>query len=222
MQSKSEGVRLRPARSSPRSSSQDKAPWNFLAGEVFINCPYDPAFQVFLVAYIVAISAHGLRPRAACEFAGVHRLEKIVRMISECQASLHDFSRFGNRFNVPFEFGIAFGRYWAEPRRHICFGFSTSQRKIGKALSDLWGVDLHIHRSSRRRLFAEIANIFAGGEARPTIREMEQIYKGVAKAVPRLKQDTGAKSLFEPRILKEVVTLARALSDRIVMPKARA
>jgi hypothetical protein len=80
----------------------------------------------------------------------------------------------------------------------------------------MWGVDLHIHRGSRARLFAEIANVFAGGEVRPTIDNMERVFQGIMKAVPRLRLETGAKSLFEPRIFKEIVVLARALSDLIV------
>jgi len=36
------------------------------------------------------------------------------------------------------------------------------------------------------------------------------------KALPRMKLETGTKSLFGPRIFKELVTLARVLSDRIV------
>ena len=45
---------------------------------------------------------------------------------------------------------------------------------------------------------------------------MERIYQGVIKALPRLKKDTGASTVFAPRMFKDVVTLARLLSDRIV------
>ena len=211
-------MRLGAVPSRPGISQPSEAFGSFLRGKVFINCPYDPPFQPFLIAYIVSVSAHGLQPRAACEFAGFPRLEKIVKLIGECQASLHDFSRFGNRFNVPFEYGIAFGLQHREPGRHVCFAFSSSQLKIDKALSDLWGVELHIHRGSRKRLFAGIANVFAGGIARPTIGQMERIYQGLVNALPRLKLESGAKSVFEPRIFKEMVTLARVLSDRIVKP----
>ena len=187
---------------------------------MFINCPYDPPFETFMIAYLAAISAHGLRPRAACELAGVPRLEKIVQMIGECGVSLHDFSRFGGRFNIPFEFGIAFGLTKLQPGRHLCFGFASSQRKIDKALSDLWGVDLHVHRSQRKLLFAEVANVFAGGSARPTIPEMELVYQQTVKALPRLEHETGSRSVFRPRIFREVVTLTRALSDRVVRVKS--
>ncbi len=122
-----------------------------------------------MVAYIAAISAHGLRPRAACEISGPPRLDRIFRLIFQCGVSVHDFSRFGDRFNVPFEFGIAFGLSRLDEERHICFGFASSQRKIDKVLSDVRGVDLHIHRSRRKILFREIANVFVGGLARPII-----------------------------------------------------
>ena len=78
------------------------------------------------------------------------------------------------------------------------------------------GVDLHIHRGRRKLLFAEIANVFAGATRDPLSEIWNKFTQAMLKALPRMKLETGTKSLFGPRIFKELVTLARVLSDRIV------
>lgn len=85
------------------------------------------------LAYLAGVTAHGLKLRAACEIAGVPRLEKIARLISECQVSLHDFSRFGGRFNIPFEFGFAFAMQHLQPGSHRYFAFPAAKKSsIGR------------------------------------------------------------------------------------------
>jgi hypothetical protein len=83
---------------------------------VFLNVPYDDAFENLFLAYIAGISAFGFIPRAAIEVPySRQRLERILSIIGECDFSLHDLSRVQldrkpprtPRFNMPFELGLA-------------------------------------------------------------------------------------------------------------------
>src|SRR5262249_43804978 len=83
---------------------------------VFLNVPYDSAFENLYLAYIAGLSAFGLIPRATLEIpTSKRRLERIRKLIGQCGYSLHDLSRVQldagaprvPRFNMPFELGLA-------------------------------------------------------------------------------------------------------------------
>jgi hypothetical protein len=83
---------------------------------VFLNIPYDAAFENLLLAYIAAISAFGFAPRATLEVPfGQRRLDRILTLIRQSKYSIHDLSRVQldrkapktPRFNLPFELGLA-------------------------------------------------------------------------------------------------------------------
>ncbi len=60
---------------------------------VFLNVPYDPAFEKLFLAYIAAISAYGFNPRATLEIPfGERRPDRILALISRLQHSIHDLS----------------------------------------------------------------------------------------------------------------------------------
>jgi hypothetical protein len=82
---------------------------------VFLNIPYDPAFEKLFLAYISGISAFGFTPRATLEIPfGERRLERILALILQSRYSIHDLSRVQldrnaprtPRFNMPFELGL--------------------------------------------------------------------------------------------------------------------
>ena len=82
---------------------------------VFLNIPYDDAFENLYLAYITGVSAFGLKPRAALEIPSSNRrLERILDLIQQCEYSVHDLSRVEldrtpprtPRFNMPFELGL--------------------------------------------------------------------------------------------------------------------
>jgi hypothetical protein len=61
---------------------------------VFLNVPYDSAFENLYLAYIAGLSAFGLIPRATLEIpTSQRRLERILKLIQECGYSIHDLSR---------------------------------------------------------------------------------------------------------------------------------
>ena len=61
---------------------------------VFLNIPYDSAFEKLYLAYIAGLSAFGLIPRATLEIpTSERRLERILKLIQQCVFSIHDLSR---------------------------------------------------------------------------------------------------------------------------------
>src|SRR5512142_3400843 len=85
------------------------------AASVFLNIPYDAAFENLLLAYIAAISAFGFTPRATLEIPfKQRRLDRILKLIRASDYSIHDLSRVQldkqrprtPRFNMPFELGL--------------------------------------------------------------------------------------------------------------------
>src|SRR5436190_1405292 len=79
---------------------------------VFLNVPFDKAYESIFVALISSLVAIGRNPRCVLEIPerGEGRLVRILRLIRSCPVSIHDLSRVGlpARFNMPFELGIAF------------------------------------------------------------------------------------------------------------------
>ncbi len=78
---------------------------------VFLNIPYDPQFTRLFLAYITALSAISLLPRATLGITGNRRLDRIASLIESCPYSIHDLSRVQldrhpprtPRFNMHFE-----------------------------------------------------------------------------------------------------------------------
>ena len=84
---------------------------------VFINCPFDAAYEPILHAVLFTIEYCGFQARCSLERAdgGRARIEQLLDIIAECRLGLHDISRTGPnpadlpRFNMPFELGVFSG-----------------------------------------------------------------------------------------------------------------
>jgi len=169
---------------------------------VFINCPFDEEYAPLFKAIVYTITDIGLRPRCAREKSngGQIRLEKIIKIISECKYSIHDISRTEldltsglPRFNMPFELGLDLG----------CkqFGTDYQQEKVSlildiesyryqKFISDIAGQDIFGHDNNEEKLILVIRNwlsldldprsIAPGGEI------IFQRYKNFQAALPEI------------------------------------
>ncbi len=94
---------------------------------VFINCPFDSAYEPLFHGLIFAVHHMSLHPKSALGTidAGQPRLDKISDLIESCKYSIHDLSRTEvdpehglPRFNVPFELGLDLGCKRYGRRRH--------------------------------------------------------------------------------------------------------
>ncbi len=114
---------------------------------VFLNVPYDEEYEPLFVALLAALPVLGCRPTCALEAAdaGQGRLDRILALITSCEASIHDLSRTqvsgrvrAPRFNMPFELGVccAVARIGG---RHRYYVFEEKPFRLQKSLSDLGG-----------------------------------------------------------------------------------
>lgn len=125
---------------------------------VFINCPFDPAYQASHDAIVLTVAACGLEPRGALETGTTSRprMRRIFEALQASAFSVHDLSRpYGDpshenlaRFNMPFEFGMAY--FLAEissslGREHDWLCLVLDAHRHAEYLSDLAGHDLEMH-----------------------------------------------------------------------------
>lgn len=184
----------------------------------FLNIPYDAGYQDLYLAFIAGTSAFDLKPRATLELAGSERrLDRIFELITSCRYSFHDLSRVEMdlhtprtpRFNMPFELGLAVAWQKMRPRSHVWFVFESMNRRLQKSLSDLGGSDPYIHDGTAAGVFRELSNALVSARRQPSVRQMRVIYADLQRAAPKVQRETGAKSLFEARVFRELVLLAR-------------
>jgi hypothetical protein len=135
---------------------------------VFVNAPFDDAYDPLLEALVFTIKACGYQVRCALEEndSGDIRLDKLARLIGESSRSVHDLSRIGGdvpRFNMPFELGMAMGArrfnrsHWLD-RIKIMVG---EPYRLPEYLSDLGGNDPDAHHGEPNRVIGIVRNFLA-------------------------------------------------------------
>jgi len=192
---------------------------------VFLNVPYDAAFENLLLAYIAAISAYGFSTRATLEIPfGQRRLDRILTLIRQSQYSIHDLSRVQldrkpprtPRFNMPFELGLTIALERTAHPDHSWIVCETVLRRVNKSLSDLDGTDAYIHGGTIKGVFREMGNAFVGSSRQPTVTEMSQIYRVLRAQFPSVLKRAGAKDAFNARVFKELCVLASTAANELI------
>lgn len=141
---------------------------------VFVNCPFDKAFQPLFEAIIFTITACGYQPRCALEDedGADIRLDKLCRIIGECPRSVHDLSRTQTgdaglpRFNMPFELGLTIGakKYGGAKRSNYTAAILvTDPFKLPAYLSDLGGNDPRAHHDDVANVVKIVRNYLGKG-----------------------------------------------------------
>ncbi len=212
------------AAQSPAKQIRKAAKLRVEAPSVFLNVPYDAAFENLLLAYIAAVSAYGFAPRATLEIPfGQRRLDRILRLIHESRYSIHDLSRVQldrksprtPRFNMPFELGLTVALERTEHPDHSWIVCESVLRRINKSLSDLDGTDAYIHDGTVSGVFREMGNAFVGNRRQPTVTEMSQIYRLLRAQFRKILKKAGARDAFNARVFKELCVLASTAADEL-------
>lgn len=203
-----------------------------ITDSVFVNIPYDEKFRNLYVAYVVGLMYLGFEPHATLGISGgTPRLDKIFAEIKKCSFSIHDLSRVEvdrnppcstPRFNMPFELGLAVA--WskqAEGKGHKWFVFESRPYRIQKSLSDLNGSDPNIHDGTVKGVLRELNNAFVRTHNRPSVPEMFQAYRLVARRLNAIVAEAGAKSLFEASAFQSLCFAAKAASETVRDGQAR-
>jgi hypothetical protein len=150
-------------------------------GNIFVNCPFDSAYRPLLEAILFAIAHCGFRARCALEIedSSQIRMEKILKIISECRFGVHDLSRTDldgannlPRFNMPLELGIflgakGFGR--GEQRRKVGLILDREKYRYQTFISDLAGQDIRAHGDDPKRAITIIRDWLRSASHRPDL-----------------------------------------------------
>ncbi len=141
---------------------------------VFVNCPFDAAYEPILQAMLFCIVSFGLNPRIATERsdAGETRLAKIEELIESSRYSIHDLSRCQAgaagehyRLNMPFELGLDVGckRYGGGAMSGKAILVLEEQPwRYQVALSDLAGNDIESHGGNHAVAVRKVRNWLTG------------------------------------------------------------
>jgi hypothetical protein len=192
---------------------------------VFLNIPYDSQFENLFLAYIAAISAFGLVPRATLEIPfSRRRLDRILDLIEDCRYSVHDLSRVQidrtppstPRFNMPFELGLTVGLDRVRQQGRPYAVFESHRRRIQKSLSDLDGTDVYIHDGTIRGVFRECGNIFVRHGQQPSVQQMMGIYRILRTNLAETLRRAGQPSPFNARVFRDLCVSASAAADELV------
>ena len=137
---------------------------------VFINCPFDSAYEPLLRGIVFAVHHMSLEPKSAMETsdAGQLRLDKILDLIEGCQYSIHDLSRTEvdpthgfPRFNVPFELGLNLGcKRYGKPRQkqRATLILDEHPHRYRTFISDIAGLDVEEHNGSVATAISVVRN----------------------------------------------------------------
>jgi|SRR5712692_5255710 len=189
----------------------------------FLNIPFDNQYESLYLAFIAGLSGFGLTPQTVLQIPGSHRrLDRLTKLISTCHYSFHDLSRveldhrrpLTPRFNMPFELGLAVA--WAEHVNpdHRWYVFESKSFRVLKSLSDINGTEVYVHGGRPTGLFRQLTNALARSQHRPTVRELQAIYRDLRKAAVSIRRDFAASTLFDTRPFLELVMVATASAKR--------
>lgn len=171
-------------------------------GSIFVNCPFDDAYQPIFDAVVFAILACGYKVASALEIAdsGELRLEKLYRLIATSAHSIHDISRVemdgGSglpRFNMPIELGIALGhgRYAKRRPRPRLLILDRERYRYQVFASDLAGLDIAEHGSQPERAIACVRH-FLSADVRdlPTEDRIAGLYRSFEALLPDMAAES--------------------------------
>lgn len=123
---------------------------------------------------------------------------------------------------MPFELGLTVS--WSDMSRspaHTWFVFEGVAHRIQKSLSDLNGTDVYIHNGTVDGVLRELRNALVRRKHQPTMPELRQIFSDLKRASRKLKLEHGTSTLYDSRMFRELVVLAREAPKLRIPPLAR-
>ena len=137
---------------------------------VFINCPFDPAYKPLFDATVFAVPDYGFISRCALEEEDTSqvRIEKIYEIIADCRYGIHDISRIEldepsgfPRFNMPLELGIFLGakKFGSETQKgKKCLILDREPYRYQQFMSDIAGQDIQAHNNAPEEIVKVVRN----------------------------------------------------------------
>jgi hypothetical protein len=191
--------------------------------DVFLNVPFDRQYEPLLLALVAGLTAFGLTPRCVLEIPTQQdRLRRLLHLIEECDASVHDLSRSGSygraprcaRFNMPFELGLAVAQA-IDGNDHAWIVLEATPYRVQKSLSDINGFDPFIHHGTAQGVLRAVADAFHRPGRSPSMLELQRVYRTQRATARELKTQDGADTLFNRRHFGQLVLVAQKTAVRL-------
>jgi hypothetical protein len=166
---------------------------------VFINCPFDGKYLPIFHSIVFSVFDCGCNARCALEISDSSevRIEKIVKIISECKYGIHDISRTEldketnlPRFNMPFELGMFLGakRFGDdEHKKKMCLILDKEPYRYHSFISDIAGQDIQSHKNDDSEAIKVVRNWLRSTSGRTTIpggKEILRRYRQFTSELP--------------------------------------
>jgi len=182
---------------------------------VFLNTPYDPAYQPLFVTLVGTLVSLGLKPHCVLEIQekGEGRLARIFHLLGSCGVSIHDLCRTGPpaRLNMPFELGLACSLKLSGSPHEIVVLDSIDHR-LDKTLSDYKGRDSWTHYNRCDQLVACLLDVFEvpNGPDPAALRSAATWLRRSARQIARKYR---TKTIFRAAPFRALVSTATQLAQ---------
>lgn len=113
---------------------------------------------------------------------------------------------------MPFELGLAVAWQRLGDPSHDWYVFEAKAHRLQKSLSDLNGTEPYIHNCRIRGVLRQLTNALVRKRHRPTVRELEAIYRELRKVANEIKRKQRNESLFESRPFEDLVLAAKFIA----------
>jgi hypothetical protein len=162
------GRQRAPYRRTCRQNSQVSRPVPAITKAYLSTVHSTGGYEQLFEASVFAVFYSGYFPRCALEIydSGRVRIEKIFKLIEDCQLGIHDISRTEldvdsklPRFNMPLELGIFLGARRFGTRRHKsknCLILDRDPYRYQQFMSDISGQDIAAHGGDATALIAKV------------------------------------------------------------------
>jgi len=187
---------------------------------VFLNVPFDSAYQPLFIALIATLSSLGRKPRSVLEIPehGQGRLARIIGRLESCQVSIHDLSRVGQpvRFNMPFELGLAYAirKYSVVTPPYVLVLLEKVPHRLGRTLSDMAGHDPGIHGGKPLGVISCVLDSLGTGLSDPAPETVYGMWRALMQAARRLMQAEGRNDVFSRTLFKRLTAASTELAVR--------
>ena len=171
------------------------------ADSVFVNCPFDEAYQSIFRAIVFAVFDCGFVARCALEIddSSQVRIDTIARIIAESKFGIHDISRTEldaktglPRFNMPLELGMFLGakRFGRDRQRtKACLILDKEPYRYQTFISDTAGQNIRSHGSQPGEAITLVRNWLRDSSGRQSIpggKEISRRYELFREVLPEM------------------------------------
>lgn len=190
---------------------------------VFVNCPFDPAYEPLFVSLVGTLIFLGQKPRCVLEVreTGDGRLARIFELIRACRISVHDLSRVGApaRFNMPFELGLACALKLAESSKYEVFVMDAVDYRMDRTLSDYKGRDPLIHNNTCHGLIAALVDNFETNIQSAT-EQFSKAARVLRKSAQLIKARQRSETVFRGSLFRSIAAAATqiAVDRKFIVP----